>query len=217
MAWRIIVCVLAGYLLGNLNGAIITSKLFHHEDVRDKGSGNAGLTNFFRSYGGVETLLVIVIDAGKSILACYVGLWLFQGFEPGFVHVAEMIGGGMAVLGHIFPVMWSLRGGKGIMTCAGIALFFGIAHGIWWIFLVCLGVFLIAVVLTKWVSLGSICDAIAFPISMWIFMPEEPSKLYTVLIAAALGLLAIIMHRGNIVRIFKGTERKLSFHKKGSK
>ena len=66
MAWRIIVCILAGYALGNLNGAIITSKLFHQEDVREKGSGNAGLTNFFRNYGGLDTLLVIVIIDPKS-------------------------------------------------------------------------------------------------------------------------------------------------------
>ena len=211
MAWRIIVCILAGYALGNLNGAIITSKLFHQEDVREKGSGNAGLTNFFRNYGGLDTLLVIVIDAGKAVLGCYIGKWLFESFDPAFLHIAEMMGGGMAVIGHIFPVMWSLRGGKGIMTCAGITLFYGIFYGIWWILLVCLAVFLIALLLTRWVSLGSICDALVFPLAFWIFLPGEP---WVVAIAALLTALALFMHRGNIVRIFKGTERKFSFKKK---
>ena len=211
MAWRIIVCILAGYLLGNLNGAILTSKLLHHEDVREKGSGNAGLTNFFRNYGGLDTLLVLLIDAGKAVLACYIGKWLFESFQPETVHMAEMLGGAMAVIGHVFPVFWSWRGGKGILTCAGITLFFGIAYGIWWMFLICLGIFVIVLALSKYVSLGSICDALFFPFSFWIFLPGE--KLAAV-IAAVLSALAIFMHRGNIQRIFHGTERKFSFKKK---
>ena len=211
MIWRIIAVILAGYALGNLNGAIITSRLFHNEDVREKGSGNAGLTNFFRNYGGLDTLVVLATDAGKAILACAVGLWLFRDFDPTFVHSAEMIGGAMAVIGHIFPLAGSLRGGKGIMTCAGITLYFAFVHGIWGMFLVCLCVFVLAVVLSKYVSLGSILDALAYPFTFWIFMP--PEHLVHIL-AACLAALAIFMHRGNIVRIFKGTERKLTFRKK---
>lgn len=211
MTWRIILCVLIGYALGNLNGAILTSKLLHREDIREKGSGNAGLTNFFRSYGGFDTLIVLAIDIGKAVLACFVGKWLFQSAEPCFVHTAEMLGGGCVVLGHIFPVMWSLRGGKGILACGGIAIYFGIAYGLWWIILICLALFIVIVAITKWVSLGSICDALAFPFLFWIFLPQEHG---VHIIAAVLGLLAIIMHRGNIVRIFKGTERKFSFKKK---
>ena len=211
MVWRIIVCVLAGYALGNLNGAILASHLFHNEDVRDKGSGNAGLTNFFRNYGGLDSLVVLVIDAGKAILACFVGLWLFRGFDESFVHSAEMIGGAMAVVGHVFPVMWSLRGGKGIMTCAGITLFFGFVYGIWGMFLICLGVFVLAVLLSKYVSLGSLGDALVFPFAFWIFLPQEH---LVHILAACLSVLAIVMHRENIKRIFQGTERKLSFKKK---
>lgn len=211
MTWRIIVCVLAGYALGNLNGAIITSHLFHNEDIRDKGSGNAGLTNFFRNYGGLDSLIVLIVDGGKAILACYVGFWLFRDYDAAFLHSAEMIGGAMSVVGHVFPVMWSLRGGKGIMTCAGITLFFGIAHGLWGMFLICLGVFLLAVLLSRYVSLGSIGDALVFPFAFWMIMPQEH---LVHILAAALSVLALVMHRGNISRIFKGTERKLSFHKK---
>lgn len=211
MVWRIIVCVLAGYALGNLNGAILASRLFHNEDVRDKGSGNAGLTNFFRNYGGLDSLVVLLIDAGKAILACFVGLWLFRGFDGSFVHSAEMIGGAMSVVGHVFPVMWNLRGGKGIMTCAGITLFFGFVYGIWGMFLICLGVFVLAVLLSKYVSLGSIGDALVFPFAFWIFLPQEH---LVHILAACLSVLAIVMHRENIKRIFQGNERKLSFKKK---
>ncbi len=211
MILRIILCVAAGYLLGNLNGAILTSRLLHHEDVREKGSGNAGLTNFFRNYGGLDTLLVLFVDAGKSVLACLIGKWLFGQFRPEFVHTAEMLGGAMAVIGHIFPVFWSLRGGKGIMTCAGITLFFGFAYGVWGMFLVCLCVFVVAVAITKYVSLGSILDALAFPFTFWIFLPGET---WVAVIAAVLSLLAIYMHRSNIQRLFQGTERKFSFKKK---
>ena len=211
MALRIIICIVAGYALGNLNGALITSHLFHNEDVREKGSGNAGLTNFFRSYGGLDTLIVLIVDAGKAVLASYVGFWLFREFDPAFVHSAEMIGGAMSVIGHVFPVVWDLRGGKGVLTCAGITLFFGIAHGAWGVFLVCLGVFLAALALSRFVSLGSICDALVYPFAFWIFLPEEH---LVHILAAALSVLTIVMHRGNIVRIFKGTERKLVLRKK---
>ena len=97
------------------------------------------------------------------------------------------------------------------MTCAGITLFFGFVHGIWVMFLVCLGVFVLAVVLSKYVSLGSILEALAYPFVFWLFLP--PEHLVHIL-AACLAALAIFMHRGNIVRIFQGTERKLSFQKK---
>ena len=211
MLWRIIVCILAGYALGNLNGAILTSHLLHNEDVRDKGSGNAGLANFFRNYGGLDTLIVFVVDAGKSLLACYVGLWLFQGFDAAFVPTAAMIGGGMSVIGHIFPVMWSLRGGKGILSGFGITLFFGFAFGQWGVLLVCLGAFLIALLLSRYVSLGSLVVSLAYPFVFWIFLPAEH---WVHIIAAVISALAIFMHRGNIVRIFNGTERKLTFKKK---
>lgn len=211
MIWRIVVCVLAGYALGNLNGAILTSHLFHNEDVRDKGSGNAGLTNFFRNYGGLDSLLVLAIDGGKAILACCVGMWLFRDFRPDFSHSAEMIGGVMCAIGHVFPVMWSLRGGKGIMTCAGITLFFGFVYGIWGMFLVCLGVFVLAVLLSRYVSLGSVCDALVFPFTFWLFLPQEH---LAHILAAVLSVLAIVMHRANIRRILQGTENKLSFKKK---
>lgn len=211
MIWRIVVLVIGGYLLGNLNGAILTSHLFHNEDVRDKGSGNAGLTNFFRNYGGLDTLIVLLVDAGKAVLACYLGLWLFSGFDPAFVHTAEMLGGAMSVVGHVFPIAWSLRGGKGILTCAGLALFFGIAHGVWWMLIIGLSTFLIALLLSRYVSLGSICGMLVYPFAFWIFLPEEHG---VHIIAALISLLTIVMHRGNIVRIFQGTERKLSFKKK---
>lgn len=208
MAWRIIVLIAAGYLLGNLNGAILTSRLFHQEDVRDKGSGNAGLTNFFRNYGGLDTLIVILVDAGKAVLACYLGFWLFRDFDPSFVHTAEMICGGMTVVGHMFPVFWSLRGGKGILTSGGVALYFGIHYGIWWIIVICLGLFILVVLLTRYVSLGSILGMLLLPVTFWIFLPGEP---WACAIAAVMTVLAIVLHRGNIARLCKGTERKFTF------
>ena len=113
------VTVVAGYLLGNLNGAIIASKLLG-DDVRTHGSGNAGLTNFIRSYGANHALLVILIDAGKGVLACVLGGFLLR-FRFGFPAGAA-VGGVAVMLGHMLPVFFGFHGGKGILTGLFVAL-----------------------------------------------------------------------------------------------
>jgi glycerol-3-phosphate acyltransferase PlsY len=152
------VCAAAGYLLGSFNGAILISKWFRGEDIRSKGSGNAGLTNFYRNYGGLDTLLVLLIDVGKTVLACFVGGWIIkaagfasENFLQDWTDEAQMLCGGFSVIGHIFPIYFGFRGGKGILTCATVAAFMG-----WQIILILLGIFIIVVVLTRYVSLGSI-------------------------------------------------------------
>ena len=99
--WRIVCCAAAGYLLGSCNGAIVVSHTCMHDDIRKKGSGNAGLTNFLRNFGGWATLLVVLMDMGKVVLACLLGRWLL----PGNPQLGMMIAGAMTELGHIFPVL----------------------------------------------------------------------------------------------------------------
>ena len=99
MAWRIIACLVMGYLFGNLNGAILVSRIFEHEDVRKKGSGNAGLTNFLRNYGGWQTALVVVIDLGKMVAACLLATLIY----PEDTDLAKMMTGAAVQIGHIFP------------------------------------------------------------------------------------------------------------------
>ncbi len=209
MALPIAICIVLGYALGNVNGAILISGLFHHEDVRRKGSGNAGLTNFYRNYGGADTFLVLVIDAGKAVLACFVGKWLFQAFgltDVETLRLGSMVCGAATVFGHVFPMVYKFRGGKGILTCAALAAYMNI-----WAFLACIGLFLLVVLLTRYVSLGSVLACVLYPFMFWLFIPQN---IPVVLISALTALLAIFMHRANIARLFAGTESKFSFHKK---
>lgn len=205
MAWRIIVCALVGYVLGCMNGAIVISRLTQHEDVREKGSGNAGLTNFLRNYGGAVTLLVMLLDVGKVVAACLLGKLIWSD-EP---ELAKMLAGVSAMAGHIFPVFFGFRGGKGILSGAAVAVMMD-----WRIFAILIAVFLIAFLLTRYVSLGSILGAASFPITFGIFFPDQP---WLWGMAAVIGALAIFMHRGNIQRLLKGTERKTYLHKSKNK
>ena len=205
MAWRIIVCALVGYLFGCLNGAIVISRLTQHEDVREKGSGNAGLTNFLRNYGGMVTLLVMLLDVGKVVAACLLGKLIWSD-EP---ELAKMLAGVCAMAGHIFPVFFGFRGGKGILSGAAVAAMMD-----WRVFAILISIFLIAFLLTRYVSLGSILAASCFPVAFGIFFPKEP---WIWIMAAVIGALAVFMHRGNIQRLLRGTERKTYLHKSKNK
>ena len=192
----IVLCALVGYLLGGLNGAIVISRLTQHEDVRTKGSGNAGMTNVMRNYGWSTTLLVIAVDIGKAFLA----IWLASLIWPEGGNTARMLGGVASQVGHVFPVYFGLRGGKGILSAAGVALAMD-----WRIFLTLFAVFLVVVILTKYVSLGSIIVAASYPIGFWLCFPGEYA---IVALAGVMAILAIFMHRSNIVRLLHGQERK---------
>lgn len=136
-----------------------------HDDIRKKGSGNAGLTNFLRNFGGWATLLVVLMDMGKVVLACLLGRWLL----PGNPQLGMMIAGAMTELGHIFPVFYGFRGGKGILSSAALAIMMD-----WRIFVIGFSLFLIIVFATHYVSLGSILAATAYAVLFVIFFPGQP-------------------------------------------
>jgi glycerol-3-phosphate acyltransferase PlsY len=207
------VCAAAGYLLGSFNGAILISRWFRHEDIRSKGSGNAGLTNFYRNYGGPDTLLVLLIDIGKTVLACFLGGWIIKaaGFASAdplkdWTDEAQMLCGGFSVIGHVFPLWFGFKGGKGILTCAALAAFMG-----WEIIAILLGIFIILVIITRYVSLGSIIACTFYPFLFWWRCYRTPML---VILAFCLAALAIGMHHSNIKRLLNGTESKFSFKKK---
>ncbi len=201
----ILLTVLVGYLLGNLNGAVCISNLVAHEDVRSHGSGNAGLTNFIRNYGAGKSLSVIAIDGGKTVVSCLVGSLLLEPYGMGVEGAA--MGAAAVMLGHIFPALLGFRGGKGILSGFFVALTMD-----WRIALLILIVFAIAYVLTQYVSLGSVLAAVAFGIGFIIFYFDHPIVLLCGVLMAAL---AIFMHRENIVRLCKGQERKTNLFGKG--
>ena len=199
----ILVTVVAGYLLGNLNGAVTVSHLLG-DDVRSHGSGNAGLTNFIRSYGAGRSLLVIVMDAGKAVIACVLGGLLLKndlGFQAG-----AALGGAAVMLGHVFPVFLGFRGGKGILSGLFIAIVVD-----WRIALLILAVFALAYLATQFVSLGSVLAAVTFGLGFVFLHWFEP---ITLLCGVFMSVLATFMHRQNIVRLVKGQERKTNLFKK---
>lgn len=198
--WILIVVI--GYCLGNLNGAILISKLLMHDDVRSHGSGNAGLTNFFRTYGGFQSLLVILLDAGKCVAACLIARDIVNE-----VPLTAVMAAGLAViLGHSYPAVAGFRGGKGIMCGAALA-----ACADWRVFLLILAVFLVTVAATRYVSLGSVLAAAVFAVGFLAFHWQNWPVCILAVVTAAF---VIIRHRANIVRLVQGNESKLNFHKK---
>ncbi len=200
----ILAAILVGYLLGNLNGSVCVSAMMH-DDVREHGSGNAGLTNFIRNYGAGKSLLVILIDAGKAILACLAGGLLLKSYAGYLTGV--MLGGVSVMLGHDFPILLGFRGGKGILSGLFIALMAD-----WRIAIIILLVFAIAYFISGYVSLGSVLAAIAFGAS---FLILHFGNLVVMLCGAFMGMLTVFMHRQNIARLIKGQERRTNLFKKG--
>lgn len=197
------------YFLGCFNGAVIVSKYILHDDVRKHGSGNAGLTNFHRTFGGKLAAVVILCDALKAVFSVLFGVWILGhviGHGAGhLINIGKLWGGLFCLLGHSFPCMFQFKGGKGVLSGGVVAFMMD-----WRIGLIAWGGFLILVVLTRWVSLGSIWGGGCFPFAVGFFYQDI---LLTVLALLCGGLL-VIKHHANIKRILKGTESKFSFHRK---
>lgn len=191
------------YLLGSLNGAIIASKNVFKKDIRKFGSGNAGLTNFHRTFGAKGILIVIAVDVLKTVTAALVGKWL-AGFDGYDGSVGVMLAGFCVCLGHVYPVYYRFHGGKGILTGGTLAWVID-----WRVGVCAWSMFLIFVVFTQYVSLGSIAAAITLAAAVCVFVPSPTAKILAVICA----LLIIFAHRENIKRLRNGTESKLSIGK----
>ena len=196
------------YFCGCFNGAVIVSKYILRDDVRTHGSGNAGLTNFYRTFGGPLTLVVILTDVFKAIVAIWVGMFLFRQMianEVLVVALSKYWAGLFCLLGHMFPCMFHFKGGKGILSGGAIAIMID-----WRIALVVWGGFLILAILTRYVSLGSCWAGASFPFATWFVY----HNVVITVLGTVIGLLILYMHRGNIKRLLTGTENKFSLHKK---
>ena len=205
MAAAILFTVVIGYLLGNLNGSVLISRLLEKDDVRRHGSGNAGFTNFFRNYGGINSLIVFLIDGLKASLACIIGGLLLGKYG---LRLEGMTLGALAVsLGHDFPALLHFRGGKGIVS--GFAALITID---WRIALWVGGIFLIAYLLTYYVSLASLSGAVTYGLGFIVVYHDRP---VVMVLGVTIAALAIFMHRQNITRLIQGTESKTNFFQKG--
>lgn len=206
MVLRILVTAVVCYFLGNHNGAICISGMLG-DDVRTHGSGNAGLTNFIRSYGGGQAVLVVAIDVIKAVLACLLGRIVFEPY--GYALEGTALAGLCVMLGHDFPALQGFRGGKGILS--GWLIAFTID---WRIGLIIAAVFFSAYLLTGYVSLGSVLAAVTFGVCFVIFHHGNWLVMVSGLIMAAL---TVYMHRANILRLIRGQERKTNLFRRGPK
>ncbi len=193
----LILAAIAGYLLGSLNSSLIVGK-FYGVDIRKHGSGNAGTTNTLRTLGKKAALFVLIGDMLKGILAYLVGFYISG--DP----MGGMIGGLAAIIGHNWPLYFGFKGGRGVLTSLAVLLMMD-----WKIALVLLGIFIIIVALTRYVSLGSIIGAALFPI-LSLLMGRD---LTHIIFSAIIGIMIIILHRDNIKRLLAGTESKLGAKK----
>lgn len=182
--------LLLSYLLGSVSFSILMSKLFLGGDVRKKGSGNAGATNMARVYGMKAGVFTLLGDMLKAVISMVVG-WILLG-DNGIA-----VGGLACLVGHCFPVLHGFHGGKGVSVGAAIALAVD-----WRVFLVVVAAFLLAALLSRKVSLGSVCGAVAITVAAFIFHVSTPR-----LILSIIGMIIVIFqHRENLSRLIKGTE-----------
>ncbi len=214
------IIILLSYLVGSIPNSIIISKAVKGIDIRKHGSGNAGGTNVMRVLGWKHGLLVILLDALKGAIAVVVIARLHYGPLP-FTNISpfddftlvQIIAGLAAVVGHIWTVFASFKGGKGIATALGMMLMLVTID-----MLIALGVFVVVVSISRYVSLGSILSAIAVPSVLYIrenvFHVDIIGYGTLFPFIVAVSLLVIFTHRKNLVRLFNGNESKISFKKK---
>ena len=198
-----LILLLLGYFLGCLNGSVMISHFVIRDDVRQHGSGNAGLTNFYRTYGARYALGVILFDMGKTVLACLLG-GLVMRYLVGDWKLGVLLGGLGCELGHMFPVFFGFKGGKGILSGGTLVWLLD-----WRMGLIAWGLFAVLWLVTKYVSLGSISATVSMPITTYLFCGH--SLLYTVL-AVLVSALVLWCHRENITRLLRHEERKFQWH-----
>ena len=216
-----VIALIAGYLLGSVNSAIIVSKVLYGDDVRRHGSGNAGLTNTLRTYGKRAALLTLFGDVMKTVIAVFIGA-ILGGF--GYSHGISLgtlycdlplsyMAGFAAVIGHILPIFYKFKGGKGVLCTATLALVLTPFE-----FLILILIFIAVVAYSKYVSLGSVIVACLYPVvvSLHIKVLFNGAKQNGVmaLITVLIAIIVVYCHRENLKRINDRTERKLSFGKK---
>lgn len=199
-----LLAALIAYALGSLNCGIIISKVFYKDDIRKYGSGNAGTTNMLRTYGKAAAIGTIVGDALKVVIAVVIA-----NFMVGSIFGGGYIAGLCAIIGHVYPVYYGFKGGKGVVTAAITMLMLNPS-----IFLVEVTAFIIIVAIWRYISLGSIICAALYPMITYVAY-NGPSIQF--IFALLIAVFIIFLHRTNIQRLIDGKENKLSFSKSGKK
>lgn len=193
--WPLFASALGGYLLGSIPFALLLTRIAGHGDIRKVGSGNVGATNVLRAGGTALALLTLILDAGKGALAALLAAnW---GMDAG------LVAGAGAVIGHVFPVWLGFRGGKGVATTFGVLLAVSWQTGIGAILM-----WLAVAVIGRYSSAAALAAMAAAPVIAWFVSSPRVA-----LLALALGVLVIVMHKDNIRRLRSGEESRISFTK----
>ncbi|OFY65250.1 MAG: acyl-phosphate glycerol 3-phosphate acyltransferase [Bacteroidetes bacterium RIFCSPLOWO2_02_FULL_36_8] len=197
--------VIAAYLLGSIPPAVWIGRFLYDIDVREYGSGNAGATNTFRILGKRPGIMVMIIDIFKGFFAAYLIVFLLE-----FVTISEnnviyykLLFGIAAVTGHIYPVFAGFRGGKGVATLLGVAFAIHLEAS-----LICMGVFLSVMFISKYVSLSSIIASLTFPL-LFLFPHFRAGSPVLIIFGLVISAIVILTHQKNIQRLLKGEERKV--------
>lgn len=215
----VILTALQAYLLGSINFAVVFSHLFSKKDVRDFGSGNAGMTNVLRVSGPLPGILTFLCDIAKAFLACYIGRYiifqyLFETYPQHSDYYVPIYGallcGIFCMLGHVFPLYFQFKGGKAVACSVGIFLIVD-----WRCMVVSLLIFIIVVLICKIVSVGSLIATISMPINIMLFQRNIPKEnvIVSVILTLFMVLIIYLKHIENIKRIFKGEEKPLKIKK----
>ena len=199
MLGAVLICMVSAYLIGSINPAIIISREYYNDDIREHGSGNAGATNTLRTYGKKTAAVIFALDLLKAGLAVAIGSLVFTR------SIGGAISGLFVILGHAFPIYYKFKGGKGVACTAMVMLMLSPAS-----FVILFPVFVLIVALTRFVSLGSIIAVMLFPLMNSVFYTGEG---FITLSAFAIMLLVVFLHRENIKRLLAGKESKISLGK----
>ncbi len=211
--FAVLAAALIGYLMGSINSSITVVRLLKHEDVRKFGSGNAGLTNTLRCFGKVCALLTLVGDLAKGVIAVLLSRNLLGAFliggDPLNYYFLGYVAGVFAILGHVFPLYYGFKGGKGVLV--GVSIFLVLD---WRVFCILIGIFAIVLILSRYVSLASIIATACAPFVTFgsQYFRWENFDLWRLLLHAGLTMIMAVtiiwMHRSNIQRLRSGTENK---------
>ncbi len=194
-ALALLMCAVTAYLLGSLNFAVILSRIFFKDDIRKYGSGNAGATNMVRTYGRKWGVITFVCD-GLKAAAAVLGSMLLMG--EGGAYIAALF----AILGHIFPVYYKFKGGKGVVVAAISILCLNPI-----VFLLLVVLFVVLVYVSRYISLGSIICAFFYPMLLNAFNKDK--GFIATVISILIAVIVIVMHRSNIKRLMNRTENKI--------
>ena len=198
-----LLCMAVGYFIGSINPAIIISKKLFNDDVRNHGSGNAGMTNMMRTYGKKMAPIIFIIDFSKAAISILLGTLIVN--IPWGGAVAALF----AVVGHMFPVYYKFKGGKGVSCMMACILLLSP-----WSFLIIGPVYIAIILIFKYVSLASVISAMLFPLAAYAFKDTYGQVGLIPFVAFLIGALVVFMHRENLKRLFEGKESKTYFFKK---